>query len=256
MGDSLNNKTRHFTRVLVRYSADVIGNEQDIERLSPAQHLPAGYSSSSAGSGYGSLRREEMEAIAALFTCTEDDSAYNCADLAAGGRDHYLPAASRPAHYEGTGYRGQHRTWVAELTRAQWLLFAKGYLIELDDRGYPVRYEEEEATGSLTGKTLIGTACVDNSEGWETAYGGTVISSRFHLSFGCSVSGPSCEKCGHLFGPHQVIALTGNPLEGGIILCPDCGCLGTWAVGDNQPPELPAPEIIEQIRQQIRGDQP
>lgn len=40
-----------------------------------------------------------------------------------------------------------------------------------------------------------------------------------------------CTSCSHSFDAHSVIATTGDPLGGGVILCPvrGCQCYATWA---------------------------
>lgn len=39
-------------------------------------------------------------------------------------------------------------------------------------------------------------------------------------------------QCGHPFGPHELAATFGPPLDGGLYFCqeyPACGCTGTWS---------------------------
>lgn len=42
----------------------------------------------------------------------------------------------------------------------------------------------------------------------------------------------ACDHCPHDFDGHAVIATTGDPKKGGIILCrvKRCTCFGTWSV--------------------------
>ena len=53
----------------------------------------------------------------------------------------------------------------------------------------------------------------------------------------------TCERCNHDDGAHTLIATTGNPLQGGIILCPEpsCQCFATWctAYGPEHRPVIP-----------------
>lgn len=65
----------------------------------------------------------------------------------------------------------------------------------------------------------------------------------------------TCEQCGHPFGPHAVVATSGNPIDGGIMLCPvpDCRCFSTWdtnAPGAKKKEDVfvPAPAEIEALR--------
>jgi len=63
--------------------------------------------------------------------------------------------------------------------------------------------------------------------------------------------GEPCGKCTHPFDIHALIATTGDPLEGGIILCPvkDCECYATWGcaiTGDKtSPPPKRIPDRFE-----------
>lgn len=52
------------------------------------------------------------------------------------------------------------------------------------------------------------------------------------------VDEPICEQCHHPSGPHYMIA-PGDPLQGGIMVCPsqDCACFATWDVRQAEPPE-------------------
>lgn len=65
-----------------------------------------------------------------------------------------------------------------------------------------------------------------------------------------------CDLCGHLFDPHAVVATTGNPMDGGIILCPEkgCTCYSTWSVIPKTPPKyVPNRFEVERIREQIQA---
>lgn len=82
-------------------------------------------------------------------------------------------------HEPVTG-QGQHRKWVAELSRAEWLIFAHSYCIDLDADGYPAQYEE--TMGSLTEHGHLEAVAVDNRDGWQDGHG-EVISSQMYVSF-------------------------------------------------------------------------
>jgi hypothetical protein len=170
-----------FTHVYIIYDADVLADgTRFIEQMSPAQHMPAGYSGDT---------HAEHERIAALFTQTEDDSQYEYGYLGKESGDvRYFPYSAIDAEgtlpdddYEGATGDGQHRKWTAELTRDEWLAFAGAYLIDLDDNGYPERYEE--TMGSLTEHGHLEAVSVDNREGWEDGSGGQVIGSGMYVSF-------------------------------------------------------------------------
>jgi len=56
-----------------------------------------------------------------------------------------------------------------------------------------------------------------------------------------------CEQCGHPFNPHSLIATTGDPRNGGIILCPvpGCECYSTWGCAvKGKDKKAPPPERI------------
>jgi hypothetical protein len=58
--------------VYVVYSADILGSTLEIERMSPASHLPAGYPD-------GSPERALRTQLAAKFAQTEGDEGYSYA---------------------------------------------------------------------------------------------------------------------------------------------------------------------------------
>jgi hypothetical protein len=171
MGTILENETREFTRVYIIYDADVLGSEADINRMSPHAHLPSGYR------GY---RKRVGEIVASRFTQTEDDDQWDYAEL--GDDDRWLSAADIPDDYEGDGYQGRHRKWVAELTRSEWLIFADRYNVDLNSRGFPLYYED--TMGSITEYGHLDAVSVDNSEGWGSFDGPAFVSSGFYVSFG------------------------------------------------------------------------
>jgi hypothetical protein len=68
------------------------------------------------------------------------------------------------------------------------------------------------------------------------------------------VTQDSCAECGHAFGRHLVIALNGDPMDGGVMLCPEneCLCATTWSVGDSPQPEMPSGEKLAVIRSELK----
>lgn len=173
---------QRFSAVYVIYDADVLADgTRFIERMSPADHMPAGHTG---------LRKRVRELVAAKFTQTEGDEQYEYGYL---GREstppqiRWFPYGAIDAEgtepdddYEGETGAGQHRKWTAELTRAEWIIFADAYLIDLDERGYPVFYEE--TMGAITEYGHLEAVNVDNREGWD-ASGATVINSGMYVSF-------------------------------------------------------------------------
>lgn len=147
--------------VHVTYSAEVTAPRQALDEMGPAHHLTAGYR------GY---RRRAGEVVAARFAVTD-----------AGSR---AGSARRPG-------RTWTRTWAGTLTGTEWRLFAERYLIELDERWLPVRYEDTLGVLTADGSALDAVS-VDNREGWDCpAWGqGYVRSSEFYLSFAFADSAP------------------------------------------------------------------
>ena len=174
MGTSLAAETRRFTAVYIIYSADVVGSEREIERMSPADHLTAGYIG---------LRKRVGEIVASRFVQTEGDDQYDYEYLGRElGNPAYLPAADEPDDNEDPdAYQGRHRKWTGELSRAEWLIFADRYLIDLDDRGYPEKYED--TLGAITEYGHLFAVAVDNSEGWQSGNGPWWVASDFYVSF-------------------------------------------------------------------------
>jgi hypothetical protein len=64
-----------------------------------------------------------------------------------------------------------------------------------------------------------------------------------------------CDLCGHAYDPHHVVATTGAPADGGIILCPvpGCPCFRTW--GFNGAPTVRVPDEAEvaELRQRLQS---
>jgi hypothetical protein len=172
---------QRFTSVYVIYDADVTAySESFIERMAPASHMPAGHSG---------LRKRVREIVASRFTQTEGNEQYDYGYLGKdGGNPDYFPYNAIDAggtlpddDYEGETGNGQHRKWVGELTRSEWLIFADAYYITLDDAGYPAEYEE--TMGSLTEHGHLEAVSVQNREGWNDASGSSVIDSTMYVSF-------------------------------------------------------------------------
>lgn len=64
----------------------------------------------------------------------------------------------------------------------------------------------------------------------------------------------TCPRCPHLFEPHIVVATTGDPMQGGVIICQvkNCGCFATWGA-DGKPTEfVPNPEQVDLIRDDLQ----
>lgn len=179
-----------FSAVYIIYDADVLSyRESFIERMSPAVHLPAGHTG---------LRKRVREIVASRFTETEGNEEYGYGYLGKeSSRPRWFPYGTidadgtAPPDYEtepdAPDYElgeGQHRKWAGELSRAEWLIFADSYMIDLDADGYPARYDE--TLGSLTiidGQPMhLEAVSVDNREGWDD-YHGTVIDSTMYVSF-------------------------------------------------------------------------
>jgi len=172
-----------FTDVYVIYSADVLAaSERFIGQMAPAHHMTAGYTGE---------KQAEHARIAALFTQTEGNEQYDFGYLGNEYRPprvRYFPYGCTDAEgtapgdgYEGETGKGQHRKWVAELTREEWLAFAATYIIDLDEAGYPEHYEE--TLGSITEHGRLEALSVDNREGWNDSSGGEVIDSYMYVSF-------------------------------------------------------------------------
>lgn len=154
--------------VYVIYDADVEGehSEQLIEQMSPEHHLPAGYGD---GEGpYGREGREPRQAVGAKFKRTEGNDQF----------EYEVPEGTVTAHAK----------WVAELTEAEWRLFADAYLIELDEHGAPA--ECEQTLGSLTEYGIIPAVSVDLAEGWQD---GRTHAEVVHAGAYVSISGEEPE---------------------------------------------------------------
>lgn len=65
-----------------------------------------------------------------------------------------------------------------------------------------------------------------------------------------------CKQCQHPFDPHAVIATTGDPAEGGIMLCPEpeCLCFSTWGMAGGQTKWVPDAAEIDRLRRKVQAD--
>jgi hypothetical protein len=69
----------------------------------------------------------------------------------------------------------------------------------------------------------------------------------------------SCQypECGHDWGQHDLIATTGDPIDGGIILCPvpGCECYSTWSTDGKGKETVYQPPIeeVDLIRAELQG---
>jgi hypothetical protein len=64
----------------------------------------------------------------------------------------------------------------------------------------------------------------------------------------------SCMQCGHPFDPHAMIATSGVPADGGIMLCPvvDCECFATWGLDNGPAKVVPDRFEVAAIRERIQ----
>lgn len=79
----------------------------------------------------------------------------------------------------------------------------------------------------------------------------TIIPWRAHLRLHASCPSSPCASCGHPVPTHRVIATTGDPRQGGIVLCPEfgCRCYAEWALGiDESPAFVPDPDQVDSFR--------
>jgi hypothetical protein len=66
----------------------------------------------------------------------------------------------------------------------------------------------------------------------------------------------SCRQCGHPFDPHAVISTTGDPADGGIVLCPlpGCECYATWGLDGGPARVIPDRVEVELLRERIQSE--
>lgn len=81
--------------------------------------------------------------------------------------------------------------------------------------------------------------------------------------------GETCAKCEHSFDAHAVIPTTSDPLDGGIMLCPEpgCRCFHTWSPTYGPPDDrkpvkpgrgadgvyLPPMDVVETMRTKLQA---
>lgn len=70
------------------------------------------------------------------------------------------------------------------------------------------------------------------------------------------MSDETCPQCGHPDGPHALVATTGDPMDGGIMICPvaGCWCYHTWGVEGREAKRVPNPDETERIRAMIQEE--
>jgi hypothetical protein len=63
-----------------------------------------------------------------------------------------------------------------------------------------------------------------------------------------------CPQCGHASDPHALIATTGDPSDGGIMLCPvvGCECFATWGIDGGPAKLVPDRAAIAALREQTQ----
>lgn len=66
-----------------------------------------------------------------------------------------------------------------------------------------------------------------------------------------------CKICPHDFAPHVLIPTKNDPMEGGILLCPEkgCDCFGTWDVPPFSTKEdvvIPTDDEIAKLREMFQ----
>lgn len=61
--------------------------------------------------------------------------------------------------------------------------------------------------------------------------------------------------CPHPFDLHSLISTTGEPMDGGIILCPHpgCDCYSTWGVMGMMPVHVPDAEETAELREALQS---
>lgn len=59
-----------------------------------------------------------------------------------------------------------------------------------------------------------------------------------------------CAICGHPFNPHVLVATLHTPEHGGLIFCPEPGCLceSTWSLEGRERPYIPDAETVAGLR--------
>ena len=65
-----------------------------------------------------------------------------------------------------------------------------------------------------------------------------------------------CSQCDDNMDKHVLINTTGDPMDGGFMLCPvvGCQCFSTWGVGeDSSVPSTPDPAEVAALRERIQS---
>ena len=61
-----------------------------------------------------------------------------------------------------------------------------------------------------------------------------------------------CQRCGHSMDAHVMLAFD-DPLDGGLMFCPDCGCVMTWSAEGHPLPAMPLPHDVAEFREAVFG---
>lgn len=63
-----------------------------------------------------------------------------------------------------------------------------------------------------------------------------------------------CPRCGHDFNLHPMAVLLDDPMDGGVIVCQEAGCMckATWSVAGRPEPLMPPEDVLDQVRAQVR----
>ena len=65
---------------------------------------------------------------------------------------------------------------------------------------------------------------------------------------------PELCSCGCPLAPHLMVAVTGNPMDGGLMFCPSCDCWRTWSPrwgGHSVPPMGFTEDEVARIRAEV-----
>lgn len=67
-----------------------------------------------------------------------------------------------------------------------------------------------------------------------------------------------CGQCGDDFGEHSLINMTGDVMDGGVVLCPrrNCMCYSTWSPHypgqeSHMPKQIPTPDELADYRERL-----
>ena len=66
--------------------------------------------------------------------------------------------------------------------------------------------------------------------------------------------GDDCGICGHPFNPHVLVATLHSPEHGGLIFCPEFGCMceSTWSLEGRELPYIPDAETVAELRAMVQ----